>query len=96
MAGTASLSGHNRSVGWAAFRALRQKPGPAHAPRHRNCRHGMRSREGQAIMRQLRFADWLLRKPGRLMAVPDEALGVWCRPRPLGWAAYGSGKLKNN
>lgn len=56
----------------------------------------MRSRDGQAIMRELRFAEWLLRKPGRLMAVPDEALGAWCPPRPLGWAAYGSGKLKNN
>ena len=74
----------NSPTGWAAFRALRQKPGPAHAPRHANWRHGMRSRDGQAIMRELRFAGWLLRKPGRLMAVPDE----WLPPTPLGWLVF--------
>ena len=84
MAGTAPLSGHNRPAGWAAFRALRQKPGTAHAPRHGNWRHGMRSREGQAAMRQVRFVGWLLRKPGRLMAVPD----AWLLATPLGWLAY--------
>ena len=40
------------------------------------------------MMRKIRFAGWLLRKPGRLIAMPDEVLAARF-PRPaLGWAGY--------
>ena len=49
---------------------------------------GMRSREGQAMMREVRFAGWLLRKPGRFLAMPDEMLAARFPPPPWGWRGY--------
>lgn len=40
------------------------------------------------MMRQVRFAGWMLRKPGRLMAAPDALLATWLPPCPIGWAGY--------
>jgi hypothetical protein len=78
----------NAPSGWAAFRALRQKPARAPPPRHGNYRHGMRTPEYRDTMRRLRFADWALRKAGRLMALPEETVNSLCRPVPGGWRNF--------
>lgn len=78
----------NAPTGWAAFRALRQTAAPIKPARHGNWRHGTRTLEHRHMMRRLRFVGWALRKPGRLMAMPDETLEIWCPPLPAGWKAY--------
>jgi hypothetical protein len=77
----------NAPSGWAAYRALRQEPERTPHPRHGNYRHGMRTPEYRTIIRRLRFAAWALRKPGRLMALPDAVLDSYFPPRPAGWKA---------
>jgi len=88
VAGAIAVNLHNAPSGWAAFRALRQTPAHTRPVHHGNLRHGGRSREFRVIMRELRFAGWLMRKPGRLMAMPDALLDAWCPPRPMGWQRY--------
>ena len=88
MAGAIAVRLRNAPSGWAAFRALRQTPAKIRPARHGNWRHGGRSKAFPGLMRELRFAGWLLRRPGRLMAMPDAVLDAWCPPPPLGWNAY--------
>lgn len=40
------------------------------------------------MIREIRFAGWLLRKASRLMAIPDELLAARFPPSPLGWVEY--------
>lgn len=91
MAGAEPMNRHNDPTGWAAFRALRQAPSPAYAPRHGNWRHGMRSKAGIAAMRRVRLATrvWKMR-PRQLLAIPAEVFDAWfpLQPSPVGWRAY--------
>ena len=52
---------HNSPAGWAAFRALRQRPAPIPRRRHGNRKHGNYTKSGRASMGRVRLLARLLR-----------------------------------
>jgi hypothetical protein len=74
---------HNSPAGWAAFRALRQKPAPIPRHRHGNRKHGNYSKSGRASMALIRFCARALRT-GR------GDLSTFYGPQPVapGWRAF--------
>ena len=74
----------NTPAGWAGFIALRQVP-VTRPKRHGNWKHGARSHESEAAMRELRVAIRILRCLDRGLK-PTVTLPE--RPRPEGWVGF--------
>jgi hypothetical protein len=78
---------HNSPTGWAAFRALRQRPAPVPRRRHGNRKHGNYTQSARASMALIRFCARALRT-GR----GDLSTFYGRQPVAPGWRVFRKGQ----